>query len=81
MCVSPFHLVGMLFGIPLLKKAQEFLLIDAFLELGGRILVCSPCIKERNIDPSDLIEKSEVIACATVIAECCKANAVLNYQW
>ena len=54
-------------------------LMGTFLELGGRILVCAPCIKERNIDPSDLIEKSEVIAGGTLIAECCRANAVLNY--
>jgi uncharacterized protein len=61
-------------GFDPLKK-----LIDSFLELGGRILVCSPCIKDRNIAPSDLIDKSEVIAGATVIAESCKANAVLNF--
>lgn len=61
-------------GFDPLKK-----LIDSFLELGGRILVCSPCIKGRNIDQSELIDKSEVIAGATVIAESCKANAVLNF--
>jgi predicted peroxiredoxin len=61
-------------GFDPLKK-----LIGSFQELGGRILVCAPCIKERNIDPSDLIDKSEVIAGATVIDECCKASAVLNY--
>lgn len=61
-------------GLDPLKK-----LMDSFLELGGRILVCSPCIKERNIDPSELIDKSEVIAGATIIDECCNAKAVLSY--
>jgi uncharacterized protein involved in oxidation of intracellular sulfur len=54
-------------------------LMDTFLELGGRILVCAPCIKERHIDQSDLIEQAQVIAGATVIDECCKANAVMSY--
>jgi predicted peroxiredoxin len=54
-------------------------LIDSFLELGGQILVCAPCIKERNIEEADLIEKAKVIAGGSVINECCKAKAVLSY--
>lgn len=54
-------------------------LIDSFLELGGKIFVCAPCIKERNIAESDLIEKAQVVAGGTVINECCNANAVITY--
>ncbi len=61
-------------GFDPLKK-----LIDSFLELGGRILVCAPCIKDRHIDPSELIDKSEVIAGATIVNECCNAKAVVSY--
>lgn len=61
-------------GFDPLKK-----LMDSFLELGGRILVCSPCIKERNIEPFDLIDKSEVVAGATILSECLNSQAVLNY--
>ncbi len=32
-------------------------LVDSFLELGGRLLVCVPCIQERKIDVKDLIDK------------------------
>ena len=34
-------------GFDPLKK-----LMDTFVELGGKILVCAPCIKERNIQGS-----------------------------
>jgi predicted peroxiredoxin len=61
-------------GFDPLKK-----LMNDFLDLGGQILVCSPCINERNIAETDLIEKSKVIAGGTVINECCDAKAVLSY--
>ena len=61
-------------GFDPLKK-----LMDGFLELGGKILVCAPCIKERNIEEADLIENVKVIAGGTVINECCNAKAVLSY--
>ena len=61
-------------GFDPLKK-----LMTDFIDLGGQILVCAPCIKERNIEEADLIENSKVIAGGTVIDECCKANAVLSY--
>jgi uncharacterized protein len=61
-------------GFDPLKK-----LMDDFLELGGKILVCAPCIKERHIEEGDLIEKAQVIAAGTVINECCNAKAVLSY--
>ncbi len=54
-------------------------LIDGFIELGGKILVCAPCIKERNIAESDLIDTAQVIAGGTVINECCGAKAVWSY--
>jgi uncharacterized protein involved in oxidation of intracellular sulfur len=54
-------------------------LLDSFLELGGKILVCAPCIKERHIEETDLIENAQVIAGGTVINECCNAKAVLSY--
>ena len=54
-------------------------LVDGFLEMGGRLLVCSPCIKYRQIDPSDLMEKAEVVAAATLTKEVLEAKAVLNY--
>lgn len=54
-------------------------LMDSFLELGGKIHVCAPCIKERNIAETELIDNAQVIAGGTVINECCNAKAVLSY--
>jgi uncharacterized protein involved in oxidation of intracellular sulfur len=61
-------------GLPPLKK-----LVDDFVELGGKVLVCGPCIKERNIAPEMLIDGAETIATARAVSEALEANAVLNY--
>jgi len=54
-------------------------LIADFRELGGSLRICVPCIRERNIDVSELIEGAETTAAARVITEVLKADAVLNY--
>jgi len=54
-------------------------LMDTFLELEGKLLLCSPCINERQIKESELIEGSEIGAAGSVIAEVMEAKAVLNY--
>jgi uncharacterized protein involved in oxidation of intracellular sulfur len=61
-------------GLPPLKD-----LMKTFLEQGGKLLVCSPCIKERQIDESMLLDNAETIAGARVVQEALEANAVLNY--
>ena len=61
-------------GLPDLKS-----LFDSYLEMGGRLLVCSPCIKSRKIDPSELVERAEIVAAATMISEILSAKAVVNY--
>ncbi len=54
-------------------------LLNTFLELKGKLLICTPCVKARGITGDDLIQGSELIAAATVISESLSANAVLNY--
>ena len=54
-------------------------LIDLFLELGGRLLVCIPCIQERKIDESDLIESAVPTAGGNLTLEILSANATLVY--
>ena len=61
-------------GLPPLKK-----LMDDLLALGGRILVCTPCIKERHIDESDLIEGAKPVAGGAVTQELLTAKASLCY--
>ncbi len=61
-------------GFPHMKK-----LMDDFLALGGTLRVCAPCIKERNIDESDLIEGSKTTAGGEVNVMAIAADAVLVF--
>jgi predicted peroxiredoxin len=61
-------------GFDPLKK-----LVDSFMEFGGKILVCIPCIESRKITPDMLIEGAELGKAARVVQEVLEAKAVLNY--
>ena len=61
-------------GLPALKD-----LVNNYLESGGKLLICTPCVKDRNIEESDLIEGTELIAAARLNQEILSANATLVY--
>jgi len=61
-------------GLPALGE-----LLKTFLESGGELLVCTPCIQDRKIDPSMLVDGAEPVAGARVIKEVTESVAVLNY--
>ncbi len=61
-------------GLPPLQD-----LIANFLREGGKLLVCVPCIRERKIDESDLIEGATPTAAAALTQEILSANATLVY--
>ena len=61
-------------GFPPLKK-----LLEDFLEFGGQLKVCVPCIRGRNIDESDLIEGAETVMAAAVTAAALEADAVMTF--
>lgn len=54
-------------------------LLKSFMELGGQIWVCGPCIKERNISESDLIEGHDIAAAGRVNIEAMESNAVFVF--
>lgn len=54
-------------------------LVKDFMELGGEIRVCVPCIKSRNIAESDLIEGAKTTAAGALNVEALNANAVYTY--
>jgi uncharacterized protein involved in oxidation of intracellular sulfur len=54
-------------------------LLSSFLEQGGQIRVCGPCIKFRNISESDLIEGAEVTAAGSVNLEAVESDAVFVF--
>ena len=61
-------------GFPPLKK-----LLQDFLDLGGQLKVCGPCIKTRHIEESDLVEGTEVTAAGALNIAAMEANAVFTY--
>ena len=61
-------------GFPPIKK-----LVDEFIELGGQLRVCVPCLKVRHIDESDLVAGAETTAAGAVNAEAMEADAVFTY--
>ncbi len=61
-------------GLPPLKE-----LMKTFLEGGGKLLVCTPCVQHRMLEESYLVKGAELIAGARVIQEAMSSSAVLNY--
>jgi uncharacterized protein len=62
-------------GFPPMTK-----LLKEFMELGGRLLVCVPCLKERHIDEAtDLIEGAKTTAAGALNIEAIEAKAVFTY--
>lgn len=53
-------------------------LMSDFQELGGSLLVCSPCIKSRGIADA-LIPGTEIIAAARLVSEVTSASSTLVY--
>lgn len=54
-------------------------LLDTFIELGGKLMLCSPCLKERNITAEELVCGSMIIAAGTVVTEVLSATSVVTY--
>jgi uncharacterized protein len=54
-------------------------LLDAFRELDGELLVCSPGIESREIPPADLVEGAEVVAAGRLVAEITSSTNTLTY--
>jgi predicted peroxiredoxin len=61
-------------GLPPLKE-----LVDSFIQMGGALLICTPCINERKITKEMLVENAQPIKAARVVTEVLEAKATLNY--
>ncbi len=64
-------------------NAPDFLplkeLINNYLAQGGKLNLCSPCLKSRNIVKEDLIDGSVIIAAGSVVSEVMSAKSVITY--
>ena len=54
-------------------------LLANFMELGGELKVCVPCMKIRNIEESELVEGSKTTAAGALNIEAIEAKAVMVY--
>ena len=61
-------------GFPPVKE-----LLTQFLELGGELKVCVPCIKSRNIQESELVAGAQTTAAGALNIAAIEANAVMVY--
>ena len=61
-------------GMPPLKD-----LIQSFIEQGGILLICTPCIQERNITPEMLVEIAQPVKAARAVMEILEATNVMVY--
>jgi uncharacterized protein len=61
-------------GLPPLKD-----LMASYFAQGGELLLCTPCLKSRNITSDMLVQGATAIAAGRVVQECLEAKSVLNY--
>jgi predicted peroxiredoxin len=55
-------------------------LLDAYLEAGGKLFVCGPCVKSRGINPeTEFVPNATVVNAATFVKEATEATNVLVY--
>lgn len=64
-------------------NAKDFMplkdLLEAYVSSGGKLLICSPCLKARTISKEELIIGSSIIAAGTVVSEVMSAKSVVTY--
>jgi len=70
---------GYLANVPQSGSQPLQQLVTTFLEGGGRLLVCIPCLKERNLTQEDLIEEAVLTSGAALNEEILSADATLVY--
>lgn len=55
-------------------------LLDIYIDNGGKLLVCGPCVKSRQINPeTDFVANASVVNAATFVKETTEATNVLVY--
>ncbi len=62
---------------PNMKPLKD--LMQDFFDLGGKLMVCTPCVQARSIKEEELIEHAEFMAAATLTDEILSANATMTY--
>jgi predicted peroxiredoxin len=63
--------------VPSFTPVRE--LLKTIQEYGGKLLVGSPCLKNRGLTQDDLVEGAEIVAAGRFIAEVTSATNTLVY--
>jgi len=61
-------------GFPKLKD-----LIDTYIEAGGKMYVCGPCVGSRQVKDDELIKGASIVGAATFVSESLSATQALIY--
>jgi predicted peroxiredoxin len=54
-------------------------LLTEFMEGGGRVLCCMPCIKGRKMELSELVQGVEAVTAVTISEEIAAASKVISF--
>jgi uncharacterized protein len=54
-------------------------LMTNFVEAGGKILVCSPCFKKRNLDETKLIPGATIVGGAKLVEFLAEGSSCVSY--
>jgi predicted peroxiredoxin len=63
--------------VPSFTPVRE--LLKTIREFGGKLLVCTPCLKNRGLTQEDLVEGAEMVAAGRFVAEVTSATNCLVY--
>jgi predicted peroxiredoxin len=61
-------------GFPKLSE-----LIDTYVEAGGKMYVCGPCVGSRQVNQDELIKGATIVGAATFVSESLSATQSLIY--
>ena len=61
-------------GFPKLSE-----LIDAYIEAGGKMYVCGPCVGSRQVNEDEFVEGATIVGAATFVSESLSADQALIY--
>ena len=68
---------GMIPHVPDTNTSSLKQMLEVFVESGGRLLVCIPCMEERNLKATDLIEQAVPTSGSALTEEILSAKAIL----
>ena len=70
---------GMIPHVPDTNTSSLKQMLEVFVESGGSLLVCIPCMEERNLKATDLIEQAVPTSGSALTEEILSAKAILTY--